>query len=105
MSARSPALLGVLLGCTNAAAFAADSTSIQTLQLTTTAATLRGDLPVQKSATFALRATLTPADAALAAGPPLQEGASFSLTAALTTSTAVCYYDTIFRDDFDGDGF
>ena len=106
MSVRSPALLGALLACASAAAFAGDSASIQNLRLTTTSATLRTDPPVQKSGTFALRAALMPPDAALSAQPPVQEGGGFAMMARLApASLAVCYSDTIFRDDFDGDGF
>jgi len=100
------AWLGVALGCTSAAVSAAGSTSIQSLRLTTRSAALRADPPVQKSATYALRASLMSPDAALAAQPPVQEGGGFALMARLAAaSLAVCYNDTIFRDDFDGDGF
>ena len=32
-------------------------------------------------------------------------GARFDMSAALSSRSIVCYDDTIFRDDFDGDGF
>jgi len=36
----------------------------------------------------------------------VQEGGGFAMMARLApASLAVCYSDTIFRDDFDGDGF
>ena len=95
-----------LLACIGDAAFAAESTNAQMLHLTTASATLRTDAPVQKSGRFALHATLTQPDAALAASPPVQEGSGFALMATLAAaSMAVCYNDTIFRDDFDGYGF
>jgi hypothetical protein len=67
--------------------------------------TLRADPPVQADGKLTLRATLHPKDAALAAQPPVQEGGRFALMAAVKASAGVCYNDTIFRDDFDGDGF
>ncbi len=36
---------------------------------------------------------------------PLQSNTQFALVATLAASSLVCYSDTIFRDDFDGDGF
>jgi hypothetical protein len=58
----------------------------------------------QKNGDFILRATLAPTDAAVASQPPVQSGSGFALMAAVTSSVQVCYNDTIFRDDFDGDG-
>lgn len=84
-------------------AFAAESTSAQTLRITGTA-TLRADQPVQTSGSLSLKAYLTPKDAAIAASPPVQEGSGFALMAKLAATPSVCYNDTIFRDDFDGDG-
>jgi hypothetical protein len=67
--------------------------------------TLAFDQPVQSDGLLRLKAYLTPADAALAASPPVQEdGNRFALMASATTQASVCYNDTIFRDDFDGDG-
>jgi hypothetical protein len=85
-------------------AFAAESTSAQTLRVTGKA-TLRVDQPVQKSGSLSLKAYLTPKDAAIAAMPPVEEGSSYALIAKLIAKPSVCYNDTIFRDDFDGDGF
>ena len=104
MNVRLLALLGAALGCASSAVSAADSTSIQTLRLTTRSAALRADPPAQKSGTFALRASLLPQDAAVAASPPVQEGGGFVVLARLAAVASVCYSDTIFRDDFDGDG-
>ena len=84
--------------------FAAESTSAQTLHVTGTA-TLRADQPVQRSGSLSLKAYMTPQDAAIAAMPPVQEGSSYALIAKLIAKPSVCYNDTIFRDDFDGDGF
>jgi hypothetical protein len=50
-----------------------------------------------------VNAKLTPADA-----EPLlltDNGGRMQLTAALSKVTSTCYGDTIFEDDFDGDGF
>jgi hypothetical protein len=85
-------------------AFAAESTSAQNLSVSGSG-TLRLDQPAQKSAVFSLKAYLTPKDAPLAVSPPVQEGAGFALIAKLITKPSVCYNDTIFRNDFDGDGF
>jgi len=92
-----------LLGVARDAAFAAESTNAQRYQLDG-AALLRADRMPQKSGAFSLRATLAPKDAALAAQPPVQEGSGFALMAKLAANASVCYNDTIFRDDFDGDG-
>jgi hypothetical protein len=59
---------------------------------------------VQRTATLELKANLTSPDAAVAALPPLQEGGGFALIARASGSASVCYNDTIFRDDYDGDG-
>src|SRR5450755_3303375 len=85
-------------------AFAAESTSAQNLRVSGSA-TLRLDQPVQKSGSLSLKAYLTPKDAALAASPPVQDGGGFALIAKLASKPTVCYNDTIFRNDFDGDGF
>jgi hypothetical protein len=67
-------------------------------------ATITADVTTQQSESLTLKANLTPIDAALKASPPVQEGGSFALMAALGVPPLVCYNDTIFRDDFDGDG-
>jgi hypothetical protein len=67
--------------------------------------TLRPDPPLQTNATWRLNATLQSHDAALAASPTLQENSRFALMASVSAAPHVCYNDTIFRDDFDGDGF
>jgi hypothetical protein len=67
--------------------------------------TLSLDQSVQKSGNVQLKAYLTPSDAAISAPPLVQEGGGFALMAGLTAASLVCYNDTIFRDDFDGDGF
>jgi len=62
------------------------------------------DAPVQQSAGWRLQATLSPATIAPGA-PFVQSEARFALSATLSATSLVCYSDTIFRDDFDGDGF
>jgi hypothetical protein len=37
--------------------------------------------------------------------PTLQESAGLALMAKLIANPSVCYNDTIFRNDFNGDGF
>jgi hypothetical protein len=60
--------------------------------------------PVQKGASMELRARIEPGDAAVAALPPVQEGGGFALIARASVPALVCYNDTIFRNDYDGDG-
>jgi hypothetical protein len=86
------------------ATYAAESTSAQNLRVSGSA-TLRRDQPAQKTGTLSLKAYLTPKDAALEASPPVQDGGTFALMAKLVAKPSVCYNDTIFRDDLDGDGF
>lgn len=62
------------------------------------------DAPAQTNARFALKAQLSAASDS-AATMSVQTGTRFALTSQLSTASLVCYNDTIFRDDFDGDGF
>lgn len=82
---------------------AAESASSQNLHLSGTA-TLRIDQPAQTSGSLSLRAHLTAKDAALASSSPVQERGRFVIMGRLVAAAQVCYNDTIFRDDFDGDG-
>jgi len=66
-------------------------------------ATLTPDAPPQRAAGFRLQAQLAPVRAP-AQAPPAQTGAGFSLVATASAFATACYNDTIFRDDFDGDG-
>ena len=59
----------------------------------------------QRGGEFVLRGTLADSDAALKASPPVQESAGYALIAKLAPKPSVCSNDTIFRNDFDGDGF
>jgi hypothetical protein len=71
-----------------------------------TGSTTRTIGPVaQRSATLTLHGRLEPSDAAQVAAPPVQDGGGFALMAKLIAKASVCYNDTIFRNDFDGDGF
>lgn len=64
-------------------------------------ARLSQDASAQTNSRYSLRAQLTaPPKSSVAA----QSGARYTLFAALTTTSLACYNDTIFRDDFDGDG-
>lgn len=69
---------------------------------------LTGDLhlsqpvAVQTNSRFSLRAGLSASSQTTVAD--VQHGMRFTLFAALTSASLVCYNDTIFRDDFDGDG-
>jgi hypothetical protein len=66
--------------------------------------TLVLDQPLQKSGNVQLKATLVPTDVASPVLPKGQAGGGFTLTANLAAASMACYNDTIFRDDFDGDG-
>ena len=96
-------LFAALFGITGHTAFATGSAAAQRFQLSGSG-TLSLDAPVQKTDRLQLKATLTPQGAALAASPPVQENARFAVMATLAAASLVCYNDTIFRDDFDGDG-
>ncbi|MEO5560714.1 MAG: hypothetical protein ABIO49_12450 [Dokdonella sp.] len=67
-------------------------------------AALKTDQPKQQGDAFALKAYLTPRTAA-SASTPVQEGGAFAMIGKLAAVPLICYGDTIFRDDFDGDGF
>ena len=85
------------------AAFAAESTVQHRFDLHGTGV-LKPAVSAQRNGSLQLKATLSPAGAGNAA-PAMQSGGGFQMTAILITSSLVCYNDTIFRDDFDGDGF
>ena len=95
---------GVVAACTSFPASAATAPEPPRFQLVGSG-TLQFDQPVQQTGNVQLKAYLTPSDARNAASPSLQEGGGFALTANLSAASLVCYNDTIFRDDFDADGF
>lgn len=66
-------------------------------------ATLVPDAPVQRATGWRLTAKLTPV-AGPAQAPSAQLGGGFTLVAYADSVATACYNDTIFRDDFDGDG-
>jgi hypothetical protein len=104
-SSRSVCGFQLLVGCV--ASFAASATCASEpprFQLVGSG-TLRLEQPVQKSGNVQLNAYLSPSDAERASSPVAQLGGGFALIANLAASSLVCYNDTIFRDDFDGDGF
>jgi hypothetical protein len=70
----------------------------------TGSATITRDTPTLRNDTMSLRSYLAPSDAAVANSPIVQDGGRFTLMAKAVAATQVCYNDTIFRDDFDGDG-
>ena len=88
--------------CANAS-FTKEAVSEHRFQLSGSGS-LALDAPVLQNETTRLKAALSPRNAAIGRRA-IQSGSGFSLDAALTTSSLVCYSDTIFRDDFDGDGF
>jgi hypothetical protein len=61
------------------------------------------DPPAQQGSNLQLKASLTPA-ASVDKSVLLADG-RFALAGNFAASAVVCYNDTIFRDDFDGDGF
>jgi len=66
--------------------------------------TLVLDAPLQRNGALRLKAVLSSSSMSVDQ-PTLQTGNRFALTATLAAASLVCYSDTIFRDDFDGDGF
>ncbi|HEX6834304.1 MAG TPA: hypothetical protein VF132_12285 [Rudaea sp.] len=96
------ARLVMLAACACNAAFAADGGVTGNYQMSGVG-TLKPDPVAQSKGNYSVRAVLQPKDAALGAHP-LQETGRFALIASLTAAAHVCYNDTIFRDDFDGDG-
>jgi len=66
-------------------------------------ATLSVDAAAQQGG-LRLRAGLAPVPIASSV-PLVQSEARFALSATLSAASLVCYSDTIYRDDFDGDGF
>ena len=107
-SAFAPRSFGLILGSlvifVSLAAFATGASEQSRFQLVGSG-TLTLDQPILKSGNVQLKASLTPSDGAISVSQTVQDGGRFSLTALLSTSSLVCYNDTIFRDDFDGDGF
>jgi hypothetical protein len=84
-------------------AVAADPVSAQRYRLDGAGA-IALDASVQRSGNLRLEATLSPSVPAIGA-PFVQSNGRFALTATLAAQPLVCYSDTIFRDDFDADGF
>ena len=69
------------------------------------AGTLQVEAPAQRGGSLSLRAALSPASVRTATPAPLA-GGRFALSASLgSEKPGICYSDTIFRDDFDADGF
>ena len=102
---RTTVLLGgTLLALVADVAFAANSTSAQRYELHGTG-TIINDAPVQDSNRFRLKANLGAQGNGPSVAPEPLTGAGFALSAIASPSSLVCYNDTIFRDDFDGDGF
>ena len=65
-------------------------------------ATLQADAPLQSGAGMRLRAGLARKNVAASS---LQSGGPYLVSADLLAAATACYSDTIFRDDFDSDGF
>ena len=61
------------------------------------------DAPLQQAGALRLKAMLSRATAHF--GPVTQADARFALSGALAAASLVCFNDTIFRDDYDADGF
>jgi len=97
------ALAAILTIATNST-FAADAGGTSRYALHG-AGTLQVDAPAQRGGSLRLRATLSPASLQTAT-PALLASGRFALSATLgPDKPGICYSDTIFRDDFDADGF
>ena len=68
-------------------------------------ATFSADAPAQRGGRYQLRAHLSSQVPGPAVAAPALVGGPYTLSALASASSLVCYDDTIFRDDFDGDGF
>jgi hypothetical protein len=97
--ARAAPMLAFALAATQPA-FATDDSHRFSLR---GSATLSRDPPSLVRDAFALRGYLTPNDAPSTAAI-VQESGRFTVMGRLVALAQVCYNDTIFRDDFDGDG-
>ena len=62
------------------------------------------DPPAQRGGSMDLKAMLS-ASVAVPAAPSIQSNGRFALSGTLAAASLVCYNDTIYRDDFDADGF
>jgi hypothetical protein len=96
-------LVGGAAMCASSAVWATSAS--QRFQLIGDSGTLNLDRPAQENGSMRLRASLTSTVAAGEASLLVQVGGRFAMTASFAASPMVCYNDTIFRDDFDGDGF
>ena len=85
------------------ATFAAQSAADGRFQLSG-AGTLMIDPPTLQDGSRQLKASLTPAATGVDKSVVLSDE-RFALAGSFGSSVVVCYNDTIFRDDFDGDGF
>lgn len=70
----------------------------------TGSATVTRDSPTLHGDALSLRGHLATSGAALSSSAVVQDGGQFTLMANAVSAPLVCYNDTIFRDDFDGDG-
>jgi hypothetical protein len=93
------AIVAIVANCT----FATETTTAHRYELAGAGA-LALDPPVQRSGSLHLKAALSPGVVAIDA-PAMQSDGRFALSATFAASSLVCYNDTIFRDDFDADGF
>lgn len=66
--------------------------------------TLSVDARMHASGVLTLKATPTTSSHDAFASLHNHTGDSFVMSGQLAAASAACYYDTIFRDDFDGDG-
>jgi hypothetical protein len=91
-----PAVLALLAG------ISAHAEQAQRFTLTGTASLSR-DQPALSDGKLVLRGYLQSRDAPSTAAI-VQDGGRFTIMAKAVAVAQVCYNDTIFRDDFDGDG-
>lgn len=63
------------------------------------------EVQLQRGGRFELQAEMSVELQQPSVAPAPLAGGAYILDAVASTSSLVCYNDTIFRDDFDGDGF
>lgn len=99
------AILVAALVCTASLSGTATATDSASRRFSITgSATVTRDSPTLHGDKLSVRAALAPSNAAVSSSAVVQDGGQFTLMANAVAVPLVCYNDTIFRDDFDGDG-
>jgi len=95
--------LAALLGCAACNALALHSPQSHRFVLSGSGS-LTLDTPTLSRGQLQLKAMLS-ASVTPPPAPTIQSSSRFALSGTLAAASLVCYNDTIFRDDYDGDGF